>query len=236
PRPRAIDSPMSSAGATSMTYRSPAPPPTIEPTSAAADTVPSTAGTRPCRSRTTRSGNGARSANGKSRENRTNAPNMRAENRAAPRAPPVRGSGLSRTGAVRDSGIGPAPKGGGGTRRPRFASASVRGERQERDVSRPLDRQRERALVRGAGPEHPSRQDLAPLGHEPGEELHVLVVDVVDLVRAELADPPAPEEVALARVLAASAAGPARTTTSATRAAPATSASASAKSASTEAH
>src|SRR6476660_3465277 len=176
------------------------------------------------------------SANGKSRGKRTYAPNMSAENSAAPRAPPVRGSGLSRTRAVSDSGIGPAPDGGGGLRRPRSAPASVRGEGQERDVARPLDGQGELALVLGAGAEHPARQDLAPLGHEPGEELHVLVVDVVDLVRAELADLPAPEEVALACVLAAAAPGSAGTAASTARAATTTAASATAESASTEAH
>src|SRR5687768_7503641 len=55
----------------------------------------------------------------------------------------------------------------------------------------------------GAGPEHPAGKDLAPLGDEPGQELHVLVVDVVDLVRAELADLATPEEVTLPLVLVA---------------------------------
>ena len=59
------------------------------------------------------------------------------------------------------------------------------------------------ALVLGAGSEHPPRQDLAPLGHEGAEQLDVLVVDVVDLVRAELADLAPAEEVALAALLAA---------------------------------
>src|SRR5689334_4966052 len=131
---------------------SPGQPPTSEPSSAAADTVARAAGTSPWRRRTTSRGNGAMSAKGTSRGRRTDDPNMRAENRAAPRAPPVRGSGLSRTRAVRDSGIGSAPEGGGGTRRPRSPPASVRGERQERDVARPLDGQSELALVLGAGP------------------------------------------------------------------------------------
>src|SRR5262245_33841840 len=54
-----------------------------------------------------------------------------------------------------------------------------------------------------AGAEHAPRQDLAALGRERPQQLDVLVVDVVDLVRAELADLAAPEEVALALLLAA---------------------------------
>ena len=88
-----------------------------------------------------------------------------------------------------------------GERRP--AATSVRRERKQGDVPRPLDGQGQLALVLGAGAEHPARQDLAPLGDEPREQLHVLVVDVVDLVRAELADLAAPEEIALALVLVA---------------------------------
>src|SRR5262245_50006167 len=50
------------------------------------------------------------------------------------------------------------------------------------------------------------RQHLATLGHEAAQEPHVLVVDVVDLVRAELADLPTAEEsttAALSLVLVA---------------------------------
>src|SRR5262245_47688995 len=42
--------------------------------------------------------------------------------------------------------------------------------------------------MHGAGARNPARQDLGPLGHERQQQLRVLVVDVVDLVRAELAD------------------------------------------------
>src|SRR5207247_1778027 len=44
------------------------------------------------------------------------------------------------------------------------------------------------ALVHGARPRDPPRQHLPALGHERADDLYVLVVDVVDLVRAELAD------------------------------------------------
>src|SRR4029079_11101228 len=53
-----------------------------------------------------------------------------------------------------------------------------------------------------ARPGNPARQDLAPLRHEAAEQLHVLVVDVVDLVRAELADLAAAEQAAALALLA----------------------------------
>src|SRR5947208_2469770 len=81
-------------------------------------------------------------------------------------APPVRGYGRARMrGASDESGTGP--------------EASVGGEGQERDVPRARDGEGELALVLGAGAAHPRGQDLAPRGHEPREQLHVLVVDVV---------------------------------------------------------
>src|SRR4029453_3064129 len=145
------------------------------------------------------------------------------EAKAAPRTPPVRGSGRARTDAFSD-GLRPAGS---------LVRGLVRGERQERDVPRPPDGQGQLALVLGAGAEHPARQDLPPLRDEAGEELHVLVVHVVDLVRAELADLPAPEEVPLGLVLlvprTAPAAGPAPGS-------PAASPSAAPPTAATEAH
>src|SRR6185503_13548626 len=66
----------------------------------------------------------------------------------------------------------------------------------ERDLPRPLDRGLQLPLVLGAGPRDPARQDLAALGHERPDQLDVLVVDVVDLVRAELADLAAAEQCA----------------------------------------
>src|SRR5438445_3030257 len=210
PRPRATDCPTSITGATSSRYASPCPGPSTAASSAAALSVARAEAIAPARRRATSNGKGAISAKGSSRGRRTNDPNMRAENTPAPRAPLVRGSRLSRTRAVSElSGTfvpEPAP-GAAQTGRPGApAPRSVRREGQERDVARPLDGERELALVLGAGAEHPPGQDLAPLGHEPREQLHVLVVDVVDLVRAELADLPPAEQVALARVLAAASA------------------------------
>src|SRR5262249_27221415 len=66
--------------------------------------------------------------------------------------------------------------------------------RNERDLARALDRRLQFALVHRAGARDAPRQDLAALGDERPDQLHVLVVDVVDLVRAELADLAAAEQ------------------------------------------
>src|SRR5215468_2730799 len=50
-----------------------------------------------------------------------------------------------------------------------------------------------------AGPGDPPREDLAPFGDEALEELDVLPVDVLELLRAELADLAPPDEKLLAR-------------------------------------
>src|SRR6476660_5925531 len=63
----------------------------------------------------------------------------------------------------------------------------------ERDLPGALDRDLQLSLVHRARAGNPPRQNLAPLGHKGRQELDVLVVDVVDLVRAELADLAAPE-------------------------------------------
>src|SRR5262245_1584097 len=71
---------------------------------------------------------------------------------------------------------------------------SVGHVRNERDLPRPLERDLQLALVHRAGARDPARQNLAALRDERPEQLHVLVVDVVDLVRAELADFSTPEQ------------------------------------------
>src|SRR5579872_2610667 len=73
----------------------------------------------------------------------------------------------------------------GATERP---ATSLGHERDERNLPRALDRGLQLSLMHRARPGDPPRQDLAALGHEGTDQLHVLVVDVVDLVRAELAD------------------------------------------------
>src|SRR5438445_11376001 len=72
--------------------------------------------------------------------------------------------------------------------------ALPRGKWQQRNVARPLDRRRQSALVRCAYSSEPTRHDLAPLCHKLAEQTHVLIVDVVDLFHAELADFFAPEK------------------------------------------
>src|SRR5688572_3265210 len=68
--------------------------------------------------------------------------------------------------------------------------------RNQRQLPRPLDRGLQLALVQGTGPRDPARLDLAALRQERHQQPHVLVVDVVDLLRAELADAAAAEEPA----------------------------------------
>src|SRR3954447_18949359 len=65
-----------------------------------------------------------------------------------------------------------------------------RAVRQERHLPRVLDRRRHVALVLRAVARHPARPDLAPLRDELPEQVGVLVVDVRDLVLAELAELP----------------------------------------------
>src|SRR5215218_1309739 len=74
--------------------------------------------------------------------------------------------------------------------------------RNQRQLPGPRDRRLQRALVLGAGAGDPPRLDLAALGNERRQQPHVLVVDVVDLLRAELADA-APAEEPAARAIAA---------------------------------
>src|SRR6185503_7857756 len=75
----------------------------------------------------------------------------------------------------------------------------LRDERQQRQVARPLDGVGQHALVARGSTGDPARQDLGVLQDVLLEELDVLVVDVLDAVRAELADLAAAEEHLLAR-------------------------------------
>src|SRR5262249_16159180 len=98
----------------------------------------------------------------------------------------------------------------------------VRDVRDECQLAGALDGQLQLALPLGAGARQPSRLDLAALGDELHQQPHILVVDVVDLFRPELADaaatdhaPPPPASAACALVAGAlrTAAAPAATTT-----------------------
>src|SRR5687768_4319438 len=69
---------------------------------------------------------------------------------------------------------------------------------EERHLARPLDGDRHLVLVAPAGAGDAARADLAPLGDEAAEHVHVLVVDVLDLRAAERAVAAAHLAVALA--------------------------------------
>src|SRR5262249_14192348 len=95
-------------------------------------------------------------------------------------------------------------------------ASSVRHVGNERDLPRTLDGRLQLALVHRTRARDPPWQHLAALADERPEELHVLVTDVVDLVRAERADLAAPEKgspltlllVGVLRVALAAAAAP----------------------------
>src|SRR5581483_2975162 len=78
---------------------------------------------------------------------------------------------------------------------------------QQCNVARLLDGRAHAALVRRAYAGQAPGDDLAALGHELAQQAHVLVVDGVNLLHAELAHLLAAEE--LARPAFAAAAGPA---------------------------
>src|SRR5262245_48290535 len=74
--------------------------------------------------------------------------------------------------------------------------------RNQRELTRAHDCRAQLPLVHRTCSRNPARQNLRPFGHERHQELHVLVVDVVDLVRAELAHLPAAEHRTTLAVLA----------------------------------
>src|SRR5688500_6057428 len=79
-----------------------------------------------------------------------------------------------------------------------FMARLVRGHvRQQGDRAGALDRVREVALVPRAAAGDAARDDLAALGDQAAQPAHVLVIDEIDLVRAELADLPPAEPAAL---------------------------------------
>jgi hypothetical protein len=89
--------------------------------------------------------------------------------------------------------------------RARGARFVARGEGEQRDVARLLDRERELALMARADARQAAGNDLAALGDEALQQPHVAVADGVDLLRAELADLLAAEELASSRTAAGSA-------------------------------
>src|SRR5688500_15863552 len=67
----------------------------------------------------------------------------------------------------------------------RVPPSIVGSEGQERDVTRALHRQRDAALMLGAGTRNPARHDLAAVGDEVAQALRVFVVDGEGFVGAE---------------------------------------------------
>src|SRR5262245_21715483 len=78
--------------------------------------------------------------------------------------------------------------------------ALVRYIRDQRELARALDRHLQLSLVQSARARDPQRLNLAALGQERRQQTHVLVIDVVDLLRAELADSATSEESSTGRV------------------------------------
>jgi hypothetical protein len=73
-----------------------------------------------------------------------------------------------------------------------------RGKRQQGDIPGLLNRAGKAALMRGANAGEPPRNNLAALGHKALQQADIAVRDRVDLLRAELADLLAAEELAAA--------------------------------------
>src|SRR5215510_13871383 len=70
-------------------------------------------------------------------------------------------------------------------------------ERKDCEVTRALDGLGELPLVDRADTRDASRQNLAPLGNEVPQQSSVLVIDIRDLLGAELADSLAPQRESL---------------------------------------
>src|SRR5262249_37455307 len=153
PRPRAMPSPSNSPGpARNSTNFSAWPGLKARPTRLADNTVARIAPPSPPRRRCRVRGNGATEATGRPTTGTTREGNSRADIKAAPSTPLVRGSGRSPVLTPTDTLALPAHR-----------SGLLGGVGKQRDVPRPLDRDRQLALVLGAGAEHAPGQDLAPL-------------------------------------------------------------------------
>src|SRR3989442_3787176 len=72
--------------------------------------------------------------------------------------------------------------------RRRYPCVSVRGEGNQGQDPRPLDRLHQLALVLGAGTRDPPRENLGALRREGLEQANVFVVDELDLLIAKLAE------------------------------------------------
>jgi hypothetical protein len=72
----------------------------------------------------------------------------------------------------------------------------TRCERQQRDIPCLLDRLGQAPLVRGANAREPPRHNLAALSHKPLQQANIAIRDCVNLLRTELANLLAAEELA----------------------------------------
>jgi hypothetical protein len=72
------------------------------------------------------------------------------------------------------------------------------GEREKRNVARPLDRFAQPTLMARAGAGHAARQNFAAVLNELVERIGFLVVDEINFAGAEMADLPLAEELSLA--------------------------------------
>src|SRR5437588_18756 len=81
--------------------------------------------------------------------------------------------------------------------------ALPRCKRQQRNIPRPLNGRCQPALVRRAHAGQPPWDDLAALSHKLPEQTHILIVNVVDFLHAELADFLATEKFPSAALAAA---------------------------------
>src|ERR1700736_3527517 len=82
-------------------------------------------------------------------------------------------------------------------------SLEARREGQQSDIPRLLDRLAQPALVPRAYARQTARNNLPALGHEALQQTYIAVGDRIDLLRAELADLLAAEELPAARAAAA---------------------------------
>src|SRR5712692_3776246 len=78
-------------------------------------------------------------------------------------------------------------------------STSARGVGEKRHLASPLDGDRHLTLVPAAGTGDAPRADLAPLRDVAAQLVHVLVVDLIDLLFAEVAVAPPDRRLARAR-------------------------------------
>src|SRR5258708_18647456 len=74
--------------------------------------------------------------------------------------------------------------------------------RHQREIARTLDRRRELALVMSARSGDPRRNDLAVLADEVFEQIDVLVIDPLDLLRGKTAELAALEKLLRALLIA----------------------------------